>query len=97
MLGHVAAGSFGLSQCSEGRPADLDRAIVLVEWSPTRQVSGASVKAWTGRALQADHKREAIAARAPDLHVFDGPVKLQWHGNHPSCAALNQANQIYAY
>ena len=80
----------------EGRTADLDRAIVLVKRSPTRQIAGTSVKARTGGAPEADHKREAIAARAPYLHVLDGPVKLQWHGNDPlqSRVALNDKSEI---
>lgn len=42
MLNHVAAGPFGLGQRSKGRSANLDRDLVVVKRTPTRQVAGAS-------------------------------------------------------
>ena len=41
------------------------------------------MKAGARGASEADHEREALAARAPDLHVPDGPMELQWHRNDP--------------
>jgi hypothetical protein len=79
MSKHPVAGVFGLREKLEGRAADLDRALVLVERAPARHVAGAPVEAGTSGCLEADHEREAVTACAPYFHVLEGAVKLQRH------------------
>jgi hypothetical protein len=65
------AGSFCLDERSEGRTADLDGRPVLMDRAPRDHEAGISVKAGAAAALITDHEREAVAARTPDLNVFD--------------------------
>jgi hypothetical protein len=69
---HCLAGFFGLSECFEGRAADLDGALVLIDRPPRRYEAGVSVKAGAAAALITDHERKAGAARVPYFHVLDG-------------------------
>jgi hypothetical protein len=79
MFQHEVAGHLGLGEYLEGRPADLDRATTLMNWTPGRHVASAPVTAGPTWALIADHKRKAVAACAPYFHVLGGAVELQGH------------------
>ncbi len=65
------AGSFGLDQRGEGGTADLDGRPVLMDRTPRNHKAGISMKAGTAAGLIADHERKTVAARTPDLNVFD--------------------------
>ena len=79
MFQHSVAGGFGLVESFKGRAGDPDRATALINQSPRRQKTGASVKAWTAGAFMADYERIAFARCAPNFHVLDGTVELQGH------------------
>jgi hypothetical protein len=66
------AGFLSVSERLEGRAAHLDGRPIQIERSPRGYKTGLSVKAGTGAALEADHERKAVAARAPDFQILYG-------------------------
>ena len=63
-------GALGLFQCSKGGTCDADGAHIRPRRrTPGRDVTGLPTEAGTGPALVTDDEREAIAHRAPYLHV----------------------------
>ena len=76
---HRVASGLGLVEIFKGRAGDPDRAAAFINRTPRRQITGASVKAWTCGALITDHERIAFASCAPYFHVLDGTVELQGH------------------
>jgi hypothetical protein len=69
MSQHNVTGLFGGGKGVERGADDLHRGPILI--TPGGYETGIALKTGTAAALITDHKRKAIAARIPDLNVFD--------------------------
>ena len=71
MFQHNVTGLFGSGTGLEWRSDDLHREPILIKRTPGGYEAGFALKAGAAAALVTDHKRKAIAARIPNLNVFD--------------------------
>jgi len=71
MFQHNVTGLFGCGKSFEWRADDLHREPILIKRTPGGYVARFALKAGAAAALVTDHKRKAIAARIPNLNVFD--------------------------
>ena len=69
---HSFASLFGCSERFERRTDDLNGGPVLIDRTPRGYEAWGFVQAGTASALKADHERNTVAGRGPDLHLLNG-------------------------